>query len=40
LEDFESLVKTINDFWLTVAKLPHEDLTAAVVPKDGKSLGQ
>jgi chemotaxis family two-component system response regulator Rcp1 len=40
LEDFESLVKTINDFWLTVAKLPHEDLTAAVVPKDGKSLGE
>jgi two-component system, chemotaxis family, response regulator Rcp1 len=23
LEDFESLVKTINDFWLTVTKLPH-----------------
>ena len=40
LEAFESLVKSINDFWLTVAKLPHEDLTAAVVPKDGKSLGQ
>jgi chemotaxis family two-component system response regulator Rcp1 len=40
LEDFENLVKTINDFWLTVAKLPHESLTAAVVPRDGKSLGE
>jgi two-component system, chemotaxis family, response regulator Rcp1 len=25
LEDFESLVKTINDFWLTTAKLPREE---------------
>jgi chemotaxis family two-component system response regulator Rcp1 len=40
LEDFESLVKTINDFWLTVAKLPHETLTAAVVPVDGKNLAE
>jgi CheY-like chemotaxis protein len=39
LEDFESLVKTINDFWLTVATLPNEALTAAV-PRDGKSLGE
>ncbi|MGD0567369.1 MAG: response regulator [Candidatus Sulfotelmatobacter sp.] len=38
LEDFESLVKTINDFWLTVAKLPHETFDAAVVPRAGKSL--
>jgi two-component system, chemotaxis family, response regulator Rcp1 len=30
LEDFESLVKTINDFWLTTAKLPHEEKTAAL----------
>jgi chemotaxis family two-component system response regulator Rcp1 len=40
LEEFEGLVKTINDFWLTVAKLPHETLTPAVAPKDGKSLGE
>ena len=39
LEEFEGLVKTINDFWLTVAKLPHEALTATM-PKDGKSLGE
>ena len=25
LEEFESLVKSINDFWLTRAKLPHQD---------------
>ena len=24
LDKFESLVKSINDFWLTMAKLPHE----------------
>jgi two-component system, chemotaxis family, response regulator Rcp1 len=29
LEDFENLVKTINDFWLTVAKLPHEQILAS-----------
>ena len=41
LEDFESLVKTINDFWLTVAKLPHEALTpAAQISTTGKSLGE
>ena len=40
LEEFEGLVKTINDFWLTVARLPHETLIAAAVPKDGKSLGK
>jgi two-component system, chemotaxis family, response regulator Rcp1 len=40
LEDFESLVKTINDFWLTVARLPQETLAAAAVPEDGKSLGE
>ncbi len=40
LEEFETLVKTINDFWLTVAKLPHETLSPEVVAKDGKSLGE
>jgi two-component system, chemotaxis family, response regulator Rcp1 len=25
LEEFERLVKSINDFWLTLAKLPHHD---------------
>jgi chemotaxis family two-component system response regulator Rcp1 len=25
LEDFENLVKSINDFWLTKAKLPQQD---------------
>jgi CheY-like chemotaxis protein len=34
LEDFESLVKTINEFWLTIAKLPHETLATPVVPKN------
>ncbi len=24
LEEFESLVRSINDFWLTKAKLPHQ----------------
>jgi CheY-like chemotaxis protein len=37
LEEFEGLVKTINDFWLTTAKLPHEALTAAVLPESAKS---
>ena len=42
LEDFENLVRTINDFWLTVAKLPHEEILApgAQGPKSGKSLGE
>jgi two-component system, chemotaxis family, response regulator Rcp1 len=31
LEDFENLVKTINDFWLTVARLPHEESAASAV---------
>jgi CheY-like chemotaxis protein len=25
LDAFESLVKSINDFWLTKAKLPHQE---------------
>ena len=28
LEAFESLVKSINDFWLTKAKLPHQGVRA------------
>jgi chemotaxis family two-component system response regulator Rcp1 len=29
-EDFENLVKTINDFWLTTAKLPQQNVSTAV----------
>jgi two-component system, chemotaxis family, response regulator Rcp1 len=28
LDEFESLVRSINDFWLTLVKLPHQALVA------------
>jgi chemotaxis family two-component system response regulator Rcp1 len=28
LDDFEQLVRMINDFWLTAAKLPHHEIAA------------
>jgi len=37
LEDFESLVKTINDFWLTTAKLPREEKPAGTTNGAGNN---